>query len=100
MATKEKQRARRRALLVQKQKGLRKEGKVYDKYLSRYDVKGHVKKGVTHLKKELSPSYVIEGHKRYIKSIADAATLPFKSKEEQKRITQGLQEGTKRKKKK
>lgn len=30
MATKEKQRARRRALLVQRQKGLRKEGKVYE----------------------------------------------------------------------
>lgn len=89
MATKEKQRARRRALLVQRQKGLREEGKVYDKYLSKYDVKGHTKKGVTHLKKHLSPSNVIKGHKRYIKSIADAATLPFKSKEERKRIIQG-----------
>tara|TARA_R100001463_G_scaffold103656_2_gene158097 strand:- start:13680 stop:13961 length:282 start_codon:yes stop_codon:yes gene_type:complete len=89
MATKEKQRARRRALLVQKQKGLRKEGKVYDKYLSAYDVKGNVKKEIKRAVNHMSPSNVIKGHKRYIKSIADAATLPFKSKEEQKRIIQG-----------
>lgn len=89
MATKEKQRARRRALLVQKQKGLRKEGKVYDKYLSAYDVKGNVKKSVKAAVNRMSPSNVIEGHKKYIKSIADVATLPFKSKEERKRIIQG-----------
>lgn len=89
MATKEKQRARRRALLVQKQKGLRKEGKVYDKYLSAYDVKGNVKKEIKAAVNRMSPSNVIEVHKRYIKSIADAATLPFKSKEERKRIIQG-----------